>query len=95
MDQIIEMTINRFSKPTGGIGGKTEYPCGFKEHMNKKLRKNRSNTHIELGERQSKKDEADVASSRYTRVVGSNLIFWGTSINKYMKWTSGYTRITS
>ena len=52
IDQIIEMTINRFSKSTGGIGGKTEddgasekwirlnhYLSALKEHMNKKLRK--------------------------------------------------------
>ena len=68
MDQIIAMTINSFSKSIGGIGGKTEdggatgkwvrlnhYLCGLKEHMNKELRKNRRNRHLELDERRSKK----------------------------------------
>ena len=73
MDQIIEMTINRFSKSTGGISGKTEdagasekwgrlnhYLCALKEHMKKKTRTNRKDRHVELGQKRSKKDEKDV-----------------------------------
>ena len=54
MDQIIETTINRFSKSIGGIVGKTEdaafcekwgrlnpYLCALKDHMDKKIGKER------------------------------------------------------
>ena len=58
------MTINRSSKETGGLTGKTENPgdcarctkinhflVALREHQNKILRKNRNERHIELGEK--------------------------------------------
>ena len=73
MDQIMETTINRFSKSTGGVVGKTEDPgacekwarinhylCALKEHMHKKVGKNRNFQHIELGKRRMEKDKTDV-----------------------------------
>ena len=62
-DQLIETTINRFSKSVDGILGKTEdvgacekwvrlnqYMCALKEHLDKKVRRNTSwNGHVELG----------------------------------------------
>ena len=76
MDQTIETTINRFSKSTGGIQGKTEDEascrkwvrlnhilCAVKEHMDKKIGKKKTiNKHIELGARRMEKDESDVES---------------------------------
>ena len=59
MEQVIEMTINRSSKETGGFTGKTENPgacsrwtkinhfsVALREHQNKILRKNRNESHI-------------------------------------------------
>ena len=73
-DQIIETTINRFSKSTGGLMGKTEdkdasekwcrlnpYMTAIKEHMDSKVEHRRTGAHIELGTRRKKKDESDVA----------------------------------
>ena len=74
-DQMIESTINRFSKSTGGILGKTEdnsacerwirlnpYMCALKEHMDLKIHNQKKEIHIELGARRKKKDESDVVS---------------------------------
>ena len=54
MDQVIEMTINRFSKTVGGLSGKTEniaasnkwtrlnhYMCALKEHMDETIGKHK------------------------------------------------------
>ena len=73
MDQTIETTINRFSKSTGGINGKTEnqgacekwvrlnhYLCALKEHMDKKVGNVRTFQHVEFGENRMRKDELDV-----------------------------------
>ena len=73
-DQVIETTINRYSKSTGGITGKTEdkdaserwvrlnpYMCALKEHMDSKIKKKRNGVHIEIGSKRKKKDETDVA----------------------------------
>ena len=73
MDQFIEMTINRSSKETGFLAGKTENPgacarwtkinhflVALKEHQNKILRKNRNERHIEVGEKRILKDESEV-----------------------------------
>ena len=73
MDQIIETTINRFSKSTGGIGGKTEHPgacekwtrlnyylCALKKkHMDKKVRTIKHVQHVEFGRIRMEKDKAD------------------------------------
>ena len=73
MDQVIKMSINRSSKETGDLTGKTENPgacarwteinhflVALREHQNKILRKNRNETHIELGEKRILKDESEV-----------------------------------
>ena len=73
MDQVIETTINRYSKTTGGLKGKTEdpdacekwgrlshYMCALKEHLDYKIGKKRSFQHAELGTRRMKRDESDV-----------------------------------
>ena len=75
MDQMIETTINRFSKSTGGIEGKTEDPgacekwarlnhylCVLRDHMDRKLSRSRNCQHVELGERRMAKDKSDVES---------------------------------
>ena len=62
MDQIIEMTINRFSKETGGLSGQTEnkgaserwmrinhYIAALKQHLEAKVRRSRNSSHAELG----------------------------------------------
>ena len=54
MDQVIESTINRFSKSVGWLTGKTKnvgaadkwvrlnhYLCALKEHMNEKIRRHK------------------------------------------------------
>ena len=73
MDQIIEMTINRFSKETGGLSGQTEnkggserwmrinhYIAALKQHLETKVRKAKNSSHLELGSKRMQKDEADV-----------------------------------
>ena len=73
MDQVIEMTINRSSKETGCLIGKTENPgpcarwskinhflVAFREHQNKIFRKRRNERHIELVEKRILKDESEV-----------------------------------
>ena len=83
MDQLIETTINRFSKSTGGIAGKTEdlgacekwtrlnhYLRVLKEYMDGKIGKLRHVRHIELGKKKIVKDSADVQS------IVSTLISW-------------------
>eukprot|EP00794_Sanderia_malayensis_P002186 gene2186-2488_t len=73
MDQVIEMTINRFSKETGGLSEQTEnngasgrwmqinhYIAALKQHLEAKVRKSRNSGHAELGWKQMQKDEADV-----------------------------------
>ena len=72
VDQFIEMTINRSSKETGGLTGKTENPVAcarwtkinhflvsIREHQNKILRNNRNERHTELGEKRILKDEIE------------------------------------
>ena len=83
MDQVIEMTINRFSKSVGGLSGKTEnigaadrwvrlnhYLCALKEHLDDKIRKNKTSVHAECGKRRIRKDEKDV------RPVVAGLMSW-------------------
>lgn len=73
MDQIIEMTINRCSKETGGLSGKTEnagasarwvrinhYLAALKQHLDNKVKMNTHSKHVELGSRRMKKDETAV-----------------------------------
>ncbi len=73
MDQIIEMTINTFSKETGGLSGQTEnkgaserwmrinhYIAALKQHLEAKVRRSRNSSHAELGSKRMQKDEADV-----------------------------------
>jgi hypothetical protein len=73
MDQIIEMTINRFSKETGGLSGKTEnvgaserwmrinhYLAALKQHLEDKVKKVTIYKHVELGTKRMQKDEAAV-----------------------------------
>ena len=74
MNQMIETTINRFSKSIGGIVGKTDdagacekwgrlnpYLCALKDHMDKKIGKQRGfEKHIEFGKRRFEKDKRNV-----------------------------------
>ena len=73
MDQIIETTINRFSKETGGLSeitanqGASErwvrinpYIAALREHLNVKLNKNKKTYDIEMGCFRKEKDEEDV-----------------------------------
>ena len=73
MDQIIETTINRFSKETGGLSeitankGASErwvrinpYIAALREHLNVKLNKNKKTYDIEMGCIRKEKDEEDV-----------------------------------
>ena len=66
MDQVTKMTVNRTSKKHSGLNGKTENPgvctrweninyfsVKLREHQNKKLRADRNELHIELGEKGS------------------------------------------
>ena len=75
MDQMIETTLNRFSKSAGGLSEKAEnlgssnrwtrlnyYLCALKEYMNNKIRRNKRNNHIGLGAQRMDKDENDVLS---------------------------------
>ena len=68
MDQIIETTIDRFSKSIGGINGKTENQgecekwvrlnhclCALKEHTDKKVGNVRKFKHVEFGEESEKR----------------------------------------
>ena len=73
MDQIIEMTINRFSKETGGLSGQTEnkgaserwmrinhYIAALKQHLEAKVGKVNNSNHVEIGSKRMQEDEADV-----------------------------------
>ena len=73
MDQVIETTINRFSKEFGGLCGVTEnvganekwirlnpYLCALKQHLNITIGKKRKNNHVEWGKKRMGKDEDDV-----------------------------------
>lgn len=73
MDQIIEMTINRLSKETGGLSGQTEnvgtserwmrmthYLAALKHHLEVKIEKTIKPVHVELGKTRMEKDEAAV-----------------------------------
>ena len=73
MDQIIETTINLFSKETGGLSeitankGASErwvrinpYIAALREHLNVKLNKNKKTDDIEMGCFRKEKDEEDV-----------------------------------
>ena len=73
MDQVIEMTINRFSKTVGGLSGKTEniaasnkwtrlnhYMGALKEHMDETIGKRKKQGNVELGKRRIEKDEEAV-----------------------------------
>ena len=74
MDQMIECTINRFSKSVGGIVGRTEdkaacekwgrlspYLCALKEHLDKKMGNQReADLHIEFGKSRFAKDKRNV-----------------------------------
>ena len=64
MDQFIEVTVNRFSKETWGLIRITEntgaserwmrinhYMCALKECLDRKIKRRKSTTHVELGER--------------------------------------------
>jgi hypothetical protein len=70
MDQIIEMTINRFSKEIGGLSGKTEnvgaserwmrinhYLAALKQSLEQRTKVTSSYKHVELGAKRMKKDE--------------------------------------
>ena len=72
MDQVIQMTINRSSKETDGLTGKTENPWGcsrstkinyslvvLRKHQHKILRVNRNERHIELDEKHILTDESE------------------------------------
>ena len=67
------MTINRSSKETSGLTGKTEnlgacarwtkinyFIVALREHQNKILRKNRNQRHIELREKRILKGESEI-----------------------------------
>ncbi len=73
MDQIIEMTINRCSKETGGLSGKTEnvgasarwvrinhYLAALKQHLSDKVTNDTHYKHVELGSKRMEKDELAV-----------------------------------
>ena len=72
IDQIIETTINRFSKETGGLSGITDnkdaserwvrtnpFIAAHHEHLNVKLNKNKKTYDIETGCSRKEKDEED------------------------------------
>ena len=73
MDQIIEMTVNRFSKETGGLSGNTEnagasqrwmrinhYLAALKQHLVERTKGTKTN-HVELGSKRMQQDEDAVA----------------------------------
>ena len=73
MDQIIETTINRFSKETGGVSeitaskGASErwvriypYIAALRDHLNVNFNKNKKTYDIEMGCFRKEKDEEDV-----------------------------------
>ena len=73
MDQIMETTINRWSKEVGGISGKTEnegaterwirinhFMSALKEHQRKKTRKKKIQHHEDLGNKKKERDEKNV-----------------------------------
>ena len=72
-DQIIEMTINRSSKDTGGLSGKTEnvgaserwmrinhIMAALREHLDTIVRKRTLSKHIDVGRKRMLNDENDV-----------------------------------
>ena len=74
-DQVIEMTINRSCKDVGGLSGKTENPgatqwwtihhhiVALHEYQNKKISKNTTQKHVDLGVARMERDE-DVRNIR-------------------------------
>ena len=72
MDQIIEMTINQFSREMGGLSGQTEnkgvserwvlinhYIAAVKQHLEAKVRKGKSSNHVAMCSKRLLKDEAE------------------------------------
>ena len=71
-DQIIEATINRSSKSTGGLSGKTEnvgasekwlrinHLMALREHLDPAIRKRTSSKNIDCGMKSFLSDENDV-----------------------------------
>ena len=83
MDQIIEMTINRFSKETGGLSGITEssgaserwmrinhFLAVLKHHLASKIRHREGSGHVEFSSIRMQKDEDDV------KAVVNGLFTW-------------------
>ena len=73
MDQIIETTINRWSKEVGSLSGKTEnkgeserwirvnhFMSALKEHQHKKIRKKMIRHHDDIGKGKKERDEINV-----------------------------------
>ena len=73
INQMIEMTINRSSKETGGLSGKSEnvgaterrgrihhHMVAMRERLNKKIKKNTKHVNVELGKSRMERDERDV-----------------------------------
>ena len=74
-DQVIEMTINRSSKDTGGLSGKTEnvgaserwmrinhIMAALREHLDALIKTRSWNKHVDLGRKRMLSDENDVAT---------------------------------
>ena len=73
-DQVIEMAINRSSKDTGGLSGKTDVGASerwmrinhimatFREHLDALIRTRSWNKHDDLGRKRMLSDENDVAT---------------------------------
>ena len=89
MDQVIEVTVNRFSKETGGLTGMTQntgaserwmrinhYMCALKECLDKNIKRRKSTKHVELGERRMFTDEMNV------ELLESGLPSWVSNIWK-------------
>ena len=83
MDQIIETTINRFSKETGGLSEITANKgaserwvrinpsiAALREHLNVKLSKNKKTYDIEMGCFRKEKDEEDAKN------IGLGILDW-------------------
>ena len=73
MDQIIETTINRWSKEVGGLSGITEndgaserwirinhFMSALKEHQHRKIRKKKVQHHEDIGKTKKERDEKNV-----------------------------------
>ena len=72
MDQIIEMTVNRFLKETGGLSGNTEnvgasqrwmgvnhYLAALRQHLVERTKGTKAK-HVELGSKRMQQDEGAV-----------------------------------